>query len=96
MIKIRDILSNDTMKMVLTQNKDVIQTFAPHTVNEPLADGVGSRCFHRGLEHLNLTVLGHSGEAPSILVVIVSDQKAWTLGIGGGFPNLLCDPSITR
>jgi hypothetical protein len=96
MIKIRDTFSYDTMKMALTQNEDVIQTLASHTAHEPLADGVGSRCFHRGLEHLHLTILGHAGETPPILVVIVSDQKAWTLSLGRGFPDLLRDPSITR
>ena len=94
-MKIRDILADDAVEMPLTQDENMIQAFASHTPNEPLADRISLGCLHRGHEHVNLPVLGHSGEASSILLVIVSDQKAWTLGIGRGFPDLLCDPNIT-
>jgi hypothetical protein len=33
-IKIRNILTDDTLEMALTQNEDMIQAFAPHTANE--------------------------------------------------------------
>jgi hypothetical protein len=95
-IKMRDILSDDTIEMSLTQNEDMIQTFASHTANEPLANRIGLRCFHRSLEDLDLTVLDDSCKAPSILLVIVSDQKAGSLSIGGGFPDLLGNPNIAR
>ena len=95
-VEIRNILANDTMEMSLTQIEDMIQALAPHTADEPLADRIGSRCFHRGLEHLDLPVLGYSGKAPSILLVIVSDQKTRSLSIGCGFPDLLRDPNIPR
>ena len=74
----------------------MIQALAPHTAKEPLTDRVGLWGFHRGLEDLNLTVPGYSGEGPPILVIIVSDQKAGSLPIESGFPDLLGDPHITR
>jgi hypothetical protein len=74
-VKVRDILTDDAVVMLFIQNKDMIQTFAPHTADEALTDGIGLWCCHRGLEHLNLTVLGYSGEAPPILLAIISDQK---------------------
>ena len=76
MIKIRNILSGDTLEMSPTQNENVILTFASHTAKETLADRISLRCLHRCFEHLNLTILGYWGEALPILPVIVSDQKA--------------------
>jgi hypothetical protein len=96
MVEVRDIFADDAVKMSFTQNEDMIQAFAPHTANEPLADRISLWCFHRGLEHLNLMVPGYSGEAPPILVVMVSDQKAGSLRRESGFPDLLGDPNITR
>jgi hypothetical protein len=95
-IEIRNVLANDPVEMSLTQNENMIQALAPHTADEPLADRIGSRCFQRGLEHLNLSVLGHSGEASSILLIVIADQKAMSLSIGRGFPDPLGDPDITR
>ncbi len=95
-IKICDILADDMVEMAFTQNEVMIPALASHTANEALADRIGLRCLHRCFEHLNLTVLGYSGKAPPILPVIVSDQKAGSLSIGGGFPNLLGDPNIAR
>ncbi len=94
-IEVCDILSDDTIEMSLTQNEDVIKAFASHAANEPLADRIGLRCLHRCFEHLNLTVLGYSGEALPILLIIVSDQKARALSIGRGFPALLGNPPVT-
>jgi hypothetical protein len=86
MVKVRDIFSYDTLKLAFTQNEEMIQTLAPHAANETLTDRIGLWSFHRCLEDLNLPVIGHSGETLAILPVIVSDQEAGSLSIGGSLP----------
>jgi hypothetical protein len=39
-VEVRDIFADDAVKMSFTQNEDMIQAFAPHTANEPLADRI--------------------------------------------------------
>jgi hypothetical protein len=73
---------------------EMIQAPVPHAADELLTDGIGLWCSHRSLEHLNLTVFGHSGEALAIFAVIVSDQETGSLTIRGHFPDLLSNPNI--
>ena len=56
-VEIRDILCDDTMEMPLTQDENMIQAFASHTADEPLADRISLGDFHRGLEHVNSRIV---------------------------------------
>ena len=88
MVKVDDILTDDTVEMSFIQNKDMIQTFASHTADEALTDRIGFGCSHWGPADLNPPIVTHTRETWPILAVIIADQK--TRFLLSGVASLTC------
>ena len=72
----------------------MIQTLASDTTDETLARRIGFRRAHGYLENLNMA--SRAREMGAKLVIIVTDQKPWSLLKRGGIAPLLCHPGIIR
>ena len=53
LIEVGHISIEDALELPLVKNQQVVQTFLPHTPQEPLADRIGSGSVIRGLENLD-------------------------------------------
>ncbi len=76
MIKVSHIFTDEPIQLALTQDEEVIETFPTHTADELFAHRVGPGSAHRCADHIDPTALCHPSEAPSIFLVIVSNQEA--------------------
>ena len=76
------------------QDEQVIETLASHTTEKPFTDGICSRGVIRGFENLNITRLRNSREAHPKLAIVIPDEVLRPHTKGGGFPKLLCRPSV--
>jgi hypothetical protein len=72
-IEVADIVAHQSSQMTLTENDDMIQTFASDTTDETFARRIGFRCAHGYFENLNMT--NRAREMGAKLVIIVADQK---------------------
>jgi hypothetical protein len=82
------------MELLLMQDKQVIETLAPHTPKKTLTDGIRARGEIRSFENLDATRLRNPSETHSKLAIVITDEVLWPHAIGGGDPSLLCDPSV--
>ncbi len=76
------------------EDEQMIEALTPHTAQEPLADGIGTRGVIGGFENLDATRLGNPIEGHSKLAIVITDEVLRTHAIDGGLPQLLRGPSI--
>ena len=76
------------------QDEQVIETLAPHTSQKPLTDGIRARGVRRSFKNLNVTRLSNPSEAHTKLAIVITDEVLRSFAKGGGFPQLLCSPSV--
>jgi hypothetical protein len=95
-IEVLNVGGEHAVELLLMQDEQVIETLASHTTEKPFTDGIRSRGVIRGFENLNITRLRNSREAHPKLAIIITDEVLRPLAIGGGFPKLLCGPSVGR
>ncbi len=84
------------MELLLMQDEQVIEAFAPHTAQKTLTDGIRAGGEIRSFENLNATRLRNPSKAHSKLAIIIPDEVLRPHAIGGGDPSLLRSPSIGR
>jgi len=53
----------DSVELLLMQDEQMIEALTPHTAEETLTDGIGSRGAIRGFEYLDATCLRNPSEA---------------------------------
>jgi hypothetical protein len=94
LVEVEQIRMKHPMELLLMQNKQVIETLAPHTPQKTLTDGIRARGEIRSCENLDATRLRNPSEAHSKLAIVITDEVLWPQAIGGGDPSLLCDPSV--
>jgi hypothetical protein len=82
-IEVVDVFAHQSSQMTFTENDDMIQTLASDTTDETLARRIGFRCAHGYFEDLNMA--GRAREVCAKLVIIVADQKPWSLLKRRGF-----------
>ncbi len=80
--------------LLLLQDEQVIEALTSHTAQQALTDGSGAWSVIRGCEYLDATRLGNPSEAHIKLAIMIPDEVFWTSTKGGGFPKLLCRPSV--
>ena len=83
------------VELLLMQDQQMIETLTPYTAEEPLTDGIRARGVIRSFENLNVTRLRNPSEAHTKLAVVITDEVLRPHTKGGGFPELLCGPSIS-
>ncbi len=76
------------------QDEQMIEALTPHTAQETLTDGIGSRSAIRGFEYLDATCLRNPCKAHPKLAIVIPDEVLRPHTKGGGFPKLLCRPSV--
>ena len=82
------------LELPLMQDKQMIEALTSHTAQEALTDGIGAWSVIRGFENLDATRLGNPSEAHTKFAIIIPDEVFRTYIKGGGFPKLLCRPSV--
>jgi hypothetical protein len=64
----------DTMKLLLLEDEQVIETLAPHAAHKPFTDRIGAfRVVRRG-EHLDAEGIGHARETGSKCVITIANE----------------------
>ena len=76
------------------QDEQMIEALTPYTAEEPLTDGIRARGVRRSFKNLNVTRLSNPSEAHTKLAIVITDEVLWPHTKGGGFPKLLCNPSV--
>ncbi len=77
------------------QDEQMIEALTPYTAEESLTDGIRARGVRRGFKNLNVTRLRNPSEANAKLAVVIMDEVLRPHTKGGGFPKLLCSPSVS-
>src|SRR5712692_6835130 len=83
------------VELLLLQDEHMIEALTPYTAEEPLTDSIRARCVKRSFENLNATRSGHPRETHTKLAVVITDEVLRPHTKGGGFPKLLCSPSVS-
>ena len=87
LIEVLDIGTQDTMKLLLLQDEQVIETLSTHTAHKPFTDRIDSRRLVGRFQYLDAAGCGHARETGSKLGITITDEILRTLTIGGGFPK---------
>ena len=88
------ISAEDPLELLLMEDDQVIETLAPHTPQKAFTDGIRLRSVIRYFENLDSTRLRNPCEVHPKLAIVTTDVMVLPLSIGGGFPKLLCGPSV--
>jgi hypothetical protein len=82
------------LELLLMQDEQVIETLASHTPQKAFTDSIRLWGMIRYVEDLDATRLRNPLEVHPKLAIIITDEVLRSLSIGGGFPQLLCGPSV--
>jgi len=82
------------VELLLMEDKQMIEALPSHTAQEAFTDGIGSWRVIGGFENLNATGFRNPRKARPKLALMIPDEVLRTRAIGGGFPQLLCRPSV--
>src|SRR5260221_8730901 len=83
------------LELLLMQDEQMIEALTPYTAEEPLTDGIRARGVIRSFKNLHVTRLRNPSEAHPKLAVVITDEVLRPHIKGGGFPKLLCSPSVS-
>jgi hypothetical protein len=86
----------DAVELLLMHDEQMIEALTPHTSQEPLTDGIGSRGVIGGCENLDATRLGNPREGQPKLAIIITAEVLRPHAISGGLPQLLRRPDVRR
>ena len=81
-------------KVLLMENQEMIQAFAPHTAQKAFTDGICSWRPVRRSKHFDTTCCCHSCKMLPECAIIIPDQVFWGLPIRSGLSQLLRNPGI--
>ena len=84
------------MQMLVPQNQDVIETFPPHTAQEPFTDCIRLGRTIRRLQNFDGCANGDTCEGLPILAIAILNQKARRLSERRRFAQLLGHPLVRR
>ena len=87
LVEVGHIGIEDAVELLLMQDEQMIEALTPHTAQETLTDGIGSRGAIRGFEYLDATCLRNPSEANAKLAIVITDEVLRSHAIGGGFSN---------
>ena len=82
------------VELLLMEDEQMIEALTSYTSQEPLTDGIRSRSVIRSFENLDVTCFRNPREAQPKLAIVIPNEILRTRSIGGGFPQLLCSPSV--
>jgi len=71
-IEVGHIAIEQALELFLLKDQQVVQACLPHTSQESLTDGIGSRCLIRCCEHLDATCRRHPSKARPKFAIVIS------------------------
>ena len=83
------------LKLLLMQDEQMIEAFTSYTAEETFTDSICTWGVIRSFENLHVTRLRNPSEAHPKLAVVITDEVLRPHTKGGGFPKLLCSPSVS-
>jgi hypothetical protein len=92
LIEVGHISIEDALELPLVKNQQVVQTFLPHTPQEPLADRIGSGSVIRGHENLDAACRRHTSEEGPKFGIIIPNQVLGCVPIRGRFSERYAPP----
>jgi hypothetical protein len=93
-IEVLDIGAQHPLELPLTEDKQMIETLAPHTAEKAFTDRIRARGVIGGFEELDEARRRHSGETRSECAIVVVNEIFGGLPIGRSFSQLLRDPRV--
>jgi len=87
-----DALVDHPLTMALAEEQDTIQAFAPDAAEKALTQRIGTRSLAGCVEQVNVSTSNGPFKREAILVIIVTNQKAWTKPEGCRLAHLLSNP----
>jgi len=96
LIEIVDVGMQDTMQLLLMEDKHMIQALSPHTSQKAFTDGIGARGVKRRFEQLDATRCCNSSETAAKLAIVIANEILRRLSIRSRLSQLLCGPSVSR
>src|SRR5258706_270546 len=93
-VEVVQIRVEHALELLLMQDQEMIEALTPYTAEESLTDGIRARGVRSSFKNLNVTRLRNSSEAHTKLAIVITDEVLRPHIKGGGFPKLLCGPSI--
>src|SRR5215470_5075285 len=95
LIEVLDIGTQDTMQLLLLQDEQVIETFAPHTAQKAFTDRIGPWRVRRCFQDLDAAGLGNPRESHPKLAIVISDEILRPHTKGRGEASLLGSPRVS-
>ncbi len=92
-IVVADILRHLVQQVVFAQNKEEIQALAAQATQETFTAAIGTRRRYGRMEDLDASPGGDPIELWAVFIVIVPDEKAWSLAKRGHLAQLLSCPA---
>ena len=90
LVKVPHIRLEDTLKLLLLQDQQMIEAFLSDAPQETLTKGIGSWSMIGRFEDLDTANFRHPSKARPKFVVVISYQIRGRMSIRGGFSKLLC------
>ena len=94
LVEVEHIRVEHPVEVLLMQDEQMIEAFTPHASEKSFTGRIHARSVIRYGEHLDVTRLRNTGEVHPELAIIITDEVLRPLAISGGFPHLLCGPSV--
>ena len=95
-VEIRDVETQHTMELLLTEDQYVIQALAPHTQEKAFTNRIGAFRVIGCFQYLNAARCCHASETGSKLAIMIADELLRRLSIGSGLPQGLGGPRVGR
>jgi hypothetical protein len=89
LIVVHNIGLEETVKLFLLQDQEMIQAFSPDASQKAFADGICSRRPVRRSKHFETTCCCHSCKMLPECAIIIPDQICWGLPVRCGLSQLL-------
>ena len=86
LVEVCHIRIEDTLKLPLMEDEQVVEAFLPHASQKAFAGCIGSWSVIGGSEDFNFACCCDSVERGSKFVIVITEQILGGLPIGGGFP----------
>ena len=96
LIEVLDVGTQDTMKLLLLQDEQVIETLATHAAQKTFTDGIGARSVIGCFQYLDAAGCGHARETVFELGITIKNEILQPSTISSRLPLLLGSPSVGR
>jgi hypothetical protein len=83
LVEVQGICFEETRKLLLMEDQEMIQAFSSHTSQKAFTDSIGSRRSVWRAKQLDTSCCCYTCKTRSKLAIIISNQIPWLFSIGG-------------